>query len=175
MNAKNIFGAVTVAIALFFMWPGIFGSWAEMRALKAAVAERKTLVAEREKILKNAADEYANYQTVVKGEAGTTFKALVPTKKDSAELVSAAQAIATTSGLQLEKISINEDKAKKDSQYATMTLKLEMNGSYSGLRAFLTDLESYVRVLNVKSLDLGANSQTGAMKFTVEAETYFIK
>jgi Tfp pilus assembly protein PilO len=175
MNAKNIFGAVMVAIALFFVWPGIFNSWAEMRSLKAAVAERKILVAEREAILKNAADEYKNYQTVVKGDAGTTFKSLVPTKKDSAELVSATQAIATTSGLQLEKISISEDRAVKDAQYATIKLKLEMSGPYSGLRAFLSDLESYVRILNVKNLAISTDVQTGTMKFTVEAETYFIK
>ena len=43
MNAKNMFGAITVAIALFFLWPAVFGSWSEMRALKDALAERTQL------------------------------------------------------------------------------------------------------------------------------------
>jgi len=175
MNAKNIFGAVTVAIALFFVWPGIFGSWAEMRALKAAVVERKALAAERESILKNAADEYANYQTILKGEAGTTFTSLVPTKKDAAELISAAEAIATTSGLQLSKIEIVEPRTQKDAQYATLVLKLELLGQYSGLRSFLADLETYVRILNVKKLDIANDAQSESTRFTIEAETYFIK
>jgi len=175
MNAKNAFGAITVAIALFFLWPGVFSSWSEMRALKEAVAEREKLVVERDAILKDAAEEYAKYQRILKGTSATTFTSLVPAKKDTAELVSAVGAIAATSGLQLAKIQVLESTAAKNADpYATMTLAIELSGQYTGLTSFLRDLENYVRVLNVKSIEIGSDD-AGVLKFAVRADTYYIK
>lgn len=175
MNAKNVFGAVTVAIALFFLWPAVFGSWSEMNALKAALAERTQILADREAILADASKEYTTLQDIMKGSTATTFTSLIPVQKDTAELISAASAIATNSGLQLTTISINEpEKPKKDEAYYSMRISMELAGEYSGVRSFLRDFESYVRVLNVKSLSLSQDDQAG-MRIEMEAETYFIK
>jgi Tfp pilus assembly protein PilO len=175
MNAKNAFGAITVAIALFFLWPGVFSSWSEMRALKAAVAEREALVIERDAILKTAADEYAKYREILQGSSATTFTSLVPAKKDTAELVSAVGAIATSAGLELTKIQILQaTSARAADPYATMTLAIELSGAYTSLRTFLQDLETYIRVLNVTSIEI-ASDNAGALKFGVRADTYYIK
>lgn len=176
MNAKNIFGAICVAVALFFIWPAVFGSWSEMQALKTAVKEREDLVAKRDEILKEAATQYVKYTEIKKSDLATVLASFVPIKRDTAELVSAASSIATTSGLQLQKIEVSEaTSAKSKEAYGTMSLTLEMSGGYDGLKTFLRDLESYVRILNVKNLSISKENLGTDMRFTVEADTYFIK
>jgi len=175
MISKNIFGAFTVAVALFFLWPAVFGSWQEKNALQAALAEHEAILAERTRILEKAQTEYATYQKISQGSSGQIFASLVPQKKDAAELVSAAQAIAATSGLQLVKIQMAESKTPSQTQYATLLLTVELSGPYTGLRSFLGDLEKYVRILNVKSVLIASDEQTGELRFSIKAETYYIK
>lgn len=177
MNAKNIFGAFCVAIALFFVWPAVFGSWSEMQALKAAVKEREAIVTQRDAILKEAATQYVKYSEIKKSDLATVLASFVPSKKDSAELVSAASSIAVTSGLQLKSLKVAEaaTRSKSKEAYETMSLSLELSGPYGGLRTFLNDLESYVRLLNVKKIEIRQAQQGGELIFAIQADTYYIK
>lgn len=175
MNAKNIFGAFTLAIALFFVWPGVFGSWQEVSALRSALSERQLLAEQRATILSKAQQEHTKYQTLLTSAAGRTFAELVPVKKDTAELVSAIHDIANASGVQVTQIQMSEAKAQEKEQYRTLTMTIEMSGPYPGLRAFLTNLEQYVRILNVGNIQVSADQTTGQFKYAVKADTYFIK
>lgn len=175
MNSKNIFGAFTVAIALFFLWPGIFSSWAEKSVLQATLAGEKEVLAERTRILAKAREEYATLQNITQSASGENFSSLIPEKKDAAELVSAAQAIAAAAGLQMSKLQIVESATKTAEQYVAMTLVIEMSGPYSGLREFLSNLEDYVRILNVKSIKAESDQRGSGQLFTIRADTYYIK
>ena len=176
MNAKNIFGAICVAVALFFLWPGVFGAWSQLQALRDARTERQALAAKREEILANATKEYARLKQLLQRSAGTTFSSLVPTKKDSAELVSALSTIAATSGLQLTRFETSEPAvATTGEPYATLVLQIELSGDYGALRTFLTDLETYVRILNVRRLEIARDPTSGALSYKIEAETYYVK
>ncbi len=175
MNPKNIFGAFTVAIALFFFWTTIVSSWAEMGALRASLAEHEQVLQERTDILEKFKAEYAKYQKVIQSPVGRTFISLIPVKKSTAELVSASEVIATRSGLQITTIQFTEEKGKPESAYETTTIILEMSGSYTALIAFLRDLESYVRILNIQSLEISQGKQPGVLAFNIRADTYFSK
>ena len=175
MNPKNIFGAFTLAIALFLFWPAVFGSWQEMLALRSALSERQKLLDARTAIFTNAGLEYTKYQAAISGDLGRNFIQLVPVKKNTAELVSAIQDIAQSSGVQLAQVQIGEAKGKEGDQYKTLSLSLEMSGSYPSLRSFLNNLEQYVRILNVESIQVSADRVTGELRYSVKADSYFLK
>jgi Tfp pilus assembly protein PilO len=175
INGKSIFGAFALAIACFFVWPSVVGSWQEMQALRDAVDERQQLNTQRNTILANVRTEYAKYTAVLAGSSGLAFAELVPVRKDVAELVSAIQDMATNSGIQVTEIETSEQSAKEGDQYHTLSLTLALSGSYRTLRAFLGNLEQYVRVLNVRSIDASSDTNTGTLKFSVHADTYFIQ
>jgi Tfp pilus assembly protein PilO len=175
MNAKNIFGAFTLAVALFFVWPAVFGSWAQVSALRSALADRQALADQRTAILSKADQEYTQYQTLVSGSSGRAFAELVPVKKDSAELVSALQDIANNSGVQVTQIQVSEAKAKEGSQYQTLSMTITLTGSYPGLRTFLAGLENYVRILNIGAIQISVDQTTGQFNYSVKADAYFIQ
>ena len=104
MDGKKIFGAFVVAIALFFFWPVVFGSWQEIGALKAAVSERQDLVTQRKEVLANVSSLYTNYKNKLTAQDSLKFSSLIPVRKDSAELISAIQSIANDSSLTVKEI-----------------------------------------------------------------------
>jgi len=175
MNPKNIFGAFTLAIALFFFWPAVYGSWQETQAMRSALSERQQLLERRTIILTNAGQEYTKYQAAISGDTGRNFVQLVPVKKNTAELVSAMQDIAQNAGVQLAQVQIAEAKGKDTDPYKTLSLSLEMSGSYPSLRSFLTNLEQYVRILNVGSIQVSADRTTGQLRYSIKADSYFLK
>ncbi len=175
MNAKNIFGAFMMAVALFFMWPAVIGSWQEMTALRSALAERQQLSEQRTEILAKAAKAQVSYQALLASATGRNFGALVPVKKDTAELVSAIQDIASDAGVQVSQVKLSEDTAIESAPYRTLTLAVDISGSYTGLRVFLSGLERYVRILNVNEIKISLDQQTGQLKYTVTADAYFLK
>jgi Tfp pilus assembly protein PilO len=175
MNRKDIFGAFTLAIALFLFWPMVFGSWQEVGALRAAVGERQQLLDKRTAILTNSVSEYSKYQAAISGDAGRNFIQLVPVKKNTAELVSAIQDIAQSSGMQVSQVQIAEAKGKEAEPYKTLSLGLDMVGTYPTLRTFLGNLEKYVRILNVNSIQVSTDALTGQLRFTIRADSYFLK
>ena len=163
-----------MAVALFFFWPAVYGSWQEVSALRAAVAERQQLLDTRTATLSKAADEYKKLQSALSGN-GQNFLQLVPVKKNTAELVSAVQDIAANAGVQLTQVQIADAKGKDTDPYKTLSISLEMNGTYPALRSFLGDLESYVRILNVNSIQISADASSGQLRYVVKADTYFLK
>jgi len=175
-NSKRIFGAFTIAIALFFLWPVVFGGWAKIGALRAAVAERESILAQREKILANVRSAYSEYTQKLAQEDGKKFAALVPVRKDSAEIVSAVHAIAGDSGVQLGELRTTETKAAGAEQYKTLSLTMDVAGSYASMRQFLASLEQYVRLLNVDTIEASVDASNEAqLRFTIRADAYFIK
>jgi len=176
MDGRKIFGAFTIAIAVFFFWPAVIGTWQEVSALRSAVAERETLLKQRQDILANINAAYAHHQTKLTQQDGQKFSALVPVHKDTAEIISAIQDMSTEAGIVISQIRITENKPTGTEQFKTLTLALEMKGSYASLREFLTNLEKYVRLLNVNAIAISSDpNTTGKLKFSVRADAYFLK
>ncbi|HTP56814.1 MAG TPA: type 4a pilus biogenesis protein PilO [Candidatus Paceibacterota bacterium] len=175
-SGKRIFGAFVIAIALFFMWPGVIGEWQYVSALRDAVAERTDLLSQRTTILATVSSAYADYQSKISAADGIKFAELVPVKKDTAELVSALQDMATTAGAQLTEADVAVDQSKSAAQYQTLKLSLQLNGTYGSLRQFLGAVEQYVRVLNVDSIQASVDTRNpGQLNFTILADAYFLK
>lgn len=175
-TGKNIFGAFTVAIALFFFWPGVVGSWQRVAALRAAAAARQELLAKRTEILANVRTAFQEYQSKLSETDGKKFAELVPVHKDTAEIISAIQDMAGGSGVTLSEIRMSETAGSATAQFKTLSMNLQLAGSYRSLRTFLTSLEQYVRLLNVDTIEATADTRTpGQLKFAIRADAYFLK
>lgn len=175
IDSRKIFGAFIIAIALFFFWPTVIGSWQEVSALRAAAAEREDLLSKRQETLAKVASVYADYQSKLSQQDSQKFAALVPVRKDIAELTSAIQDIADNSGIAVNEVQISEGK-DTTGQFKTFSLSLNTQGSYASLHSFLQGLEQYVRLLNVNTIQITSDTQDpGRLHFTIKADTYFLK
>ena len=176
ITGKKIFGAFAVAVALFFFWPAVVGKWQTVSALRRAQAERQDLLRARQEILASAAAAYQEYTTKLDAADGQKFAALVPVRKQQAELISAIQDMAAGSGMTVNEVRISEEAGKGDTRFKALSMSLDMGGTYRALRTFLADLEQYVRLLNVDSIEVSRDTSIpGRLKFSVKASAYFLK
>jgi Tfp pilus assembly protein PilO len=176
MDKKHLFGAFIVAIALFFFWPAVVGKWQQVSALRETVAERQDLLKRRQEIFTNLAKQYQEYTAKLTQADGQKFAALVPVRKDQAEILSAMQDIAKDSGVTLNEMRISEGTGAPSTQFKTLSISLDMGGNYRSLRSFLSDLESYVRLLNVNTIQVSEDTRAaGQLKFAIKADAYFLK
>lgn len=174
-SGKRIFGAFVIAIALFFAFPVVLGGFQRIGAFRTAVAEREDLLSQRAAILENVNRQYADYAEQSGTDVGRALAAFVPVKKDTAELISALEDIARQSGVTLEEFSIGEARGRPTTgTYETLVLSMKLHGSYGSFQTFLASMESYVRLLNVISLQLSAEDD-GTLAFQLTAELYFLK
>jgi Tfp pilus assembly protein PilO len=175
-TGKRIFGAFVLAAAVFAFFPVVLGGWARVSALKAAVAEREDLLAERTKVLADVDAQWAEYEQNITGEDGTKFTAIIPAAKDTAELVSAVSAIADGAGASIANLSFAEPKGKLSGNYRALTMSADVSGSYGALREFLSSLERYVRILHVKQIEVSSDDRNpGSLRFSITADAYFLK
>lgn len=175
-SGKRIFGAFSVAIALFFVWPAIVGGWMRVNAMRAAVAEREEILLKREEILADVQEQYAELFRRTGTQEGQKFSAFVPVKKDAAEVVSALQGIAVESGATLLEVRTSEPRPKSGQQQKVLSLSIDLQGSYASLRGFLAGMEQYVRLVNVQSIEAAPDSrQPGLVRFAIEADAYFLQ
>ena len=175
-GGKRIFGAFAIAIALFFFWPAVVGQWQVVSALRAAVAERTDLLAKRQQILGTVSTAYEEYQSKVGAADGQKFGELVPVQRDTASLLSALQDIAFRAGAQLSEVNIADTKSTTGQQYKSLTLSMKLAGSYGALRQFLAGVESYVRVLDVDTIQATTDTRNpGQILFAVQSRAYFLK
>lgn len=175
-NSKKIFGGFAVGIALFFFWPAVIGGWQEIGALRDAAAQREMLLEQRQAILNDVQSSYAQYQQLLNEQDGDRFAALVPVRKDSAEILSALQAIASEVGVALGEVRMSEDQSSANTTFMTLSLVVELSGSYQGMHQFVARLEQYVRLLNVQSIEVVTDTQNpGTVRFSIFADAYFIR
>lgn len=174
MNGRRIFGAFTIAAALFAFWPAVVGSWLRVSALRDGVAQREDLLTQRQDILANLAEVSAQYQQQISETSGRNLLAIVPVTKDVAELVSALEGMAARSGVVLNEIQVGEGVVSRDAVAETLTINIEMTGSYGALRTFLDAMEREIRLLNVTDISISGDSVAG-LSFSVAAEAYFIE
>jgi Tfp pilus assembly protein PilO len=174
--SKRIFGAFIAGIALFFVWPAIVGGWQKVGAMRDAVAEREQLLQKRQEILANVQTASDEYQRRLSAADGQKFAAFVPVRKDTAEIISALQAIATESGAQLGEVHTTETRTKEGEQYKTISLIIQLRGAYPNMRQFLDRLEQYVRLLNVQTIEVSPDAGgSGGLLFKISADAYFIQ
>lgn len=173
---KSIFGSFAVAIALFLFWPLVLGSWNQKEELLTARIEREELLKKRIGALDKINKEYAEYEKVLKGPDGKKFIALVPTKKNAPEIISALQDVSTSSGVEVTEVSINEGKVPASQGYRVLDLVFELKGQYESIRSFLDKLEEYVRILNVDSLEIASDIRIpNQLNVTVRAQAYYLQ
>lgn len=177
MGARNIFGAFVIAIALFSFWPFVVGRYQQVSAMKKELAVREALVDTRQGALENIDAEFAKFQSqLAGGDDLNKFVAMVPSGVDSATILSSIDAIAAGTGVQLVEVSVSENRSRGKTSTKSVAISLELEGRYESFAAFLAQLESNVRLMDVQTLDLSENAQVpGVIQFQLTANAYFLQ
>lgn len=175
-----------IGIVVFLDVPkiqGILGLRKEIKNQEEIFLEKQILLAKVEKLQKTYEE---NRESLEK----TSY--ILPSDQDIPNLIVQLESLALESGLILEGINFStEGESLKDKatsarktetgtiakDYQTMTVALELMGSYSGFKAFLQSIEENMRLMDVSSVDFSVeNTEFGSFSdFSLRLRTYYQK
>src|SRR3990167_3551132 len=124
---KNMVGASLIALSLFLLWAVDYTEYKKIPALREAITQRETTLAERRAILENVQRLSAEYDQ--KTADIKRFASIVPAKKEVAEFISTVETVAAQSGIGLEDVSVQDTK-KTDQPINALNVVLNLTGSY---------------------------------------------
>ncbi len=175
MNAyKGVVPVLLVVIALggayFFTYP----QWTELGVNRAALAEVKKA---NDELKKSEADlqNFVRQYKAMEAERAQASK-ILPLKRDQMyDVLTNLDKFATTSGVNLSSLGVNEaaDKGVENS-ITRIELTIEATGSYPSIKAFIMQLDSSLRLMDVDSILVQAQEST-TLKVQLNLRTYYQK
>ena len=108
---------------------------------------------------------------------------LLPDSVDNVRLIININDIAEKYGMNIKDIQISEDNANSGEtlgpntqSYGTITLSFGITSTYENFEAFLKDLESSLRIVDVTSLSFSsASAKNDTYDYSVSLQTYWLK
>ncbi len=169
---KQYIGAGLIALGLFLVWMLAVPAYNKISAYQSAIHDRQATLDERSKIFQHIQD--LNGQ--LRANVGDTrrFAAVIPTKKELAELISAIDRIALNAGIQVSEINVSENRQGKET-YNSMSLSLKIVGQYANLLSFFDGIEKNIRLLDVLTTEISRDVGSPTLSVKVIANAYFLK
>lgn len=156
----------SVITAVGFVWP----KYQEYSLLKAQIEEKKDRLASGEQAL----DQLEKTQEMVSARQSDFDKlqAALPQDAGLPVVYDHVQKLGGESGLVVTSIegSAAEDPVK---ELETLVFRVELIGSYEGLKSFLVEAKRSSRILNVNTLSIAGDGESpGALNIEVELVAY---
>lgn len=173
---------VVIAGGIFFGF--INPTYVEIQTLRAeeatydgALSKSRELQSVRDQLL-------ARYNTFPTDDLMRLTK-LVPDTIDNVRLILDLDGIASGYGMHVRSVSLNANASQAsrtaageigpgDARHDYVTLSFSVNGTYDTFRAFLADLESSLRLVDIDSLSF-SSTPTGIYEYAIGIKTYWLK
>jgi Tfp pilus assembly protein PilO len=181
---RNIISIIFIIAALalfgFFINPryaGIRELQAEAASFDSALERSKELIATRDALL----SKYNAFSS----DSITRLNTLLPNSIDTVRLIIDINTLANKYGMSLASINIgipdeaagnNNTLGPSGKDFGVLSLSFNVVTSYDRFRAFLTDLEQSLRLMDVTSVDFAIPEQgTGLTTYGMTVTTYWLK
>lgn len=173
---------IIIAGGIFFGF--VNPTYTEVKALRAEESTYETALS-RSKELQAVRDQLlARYNTFPR-ESLTRLGRLVPDTIDTVRLILDLDSMAARYGMHIRNVSLNSGASASsraavgeigpgDARYDYVTLSFSVSGTYDTFRAFLADLESSLRLVDVTSVSF-SSTQTGIYDYALAVKTYWLK
>ncbi|GEM_PF-5474954 len=173
---QSLIGALLISAAGFLSFFFVLQTYDNLNQLRTAVAERRTLLESRTKIIDDVLKLKQDYDA--KKAEIDKISSIIPSRKQLPELVSAFESMASTNGLALNSLNIaeNENSSEEDAgnPFKTMNIQNKLNGSYESFRNFLSSVESSRRLIDINTAKLNLE-ETGEILIEINGRAYILK
>lgn len=181
---RNIVSIILIALSLALF--GVFTNprYDNVRELQAE-ANAFDSALERSKELISIRDALLSKYNAFPSDSIARLNAMLPNSIDTVRLIIDVNTLAGKYGMSLSAITIGapdeaavsgQSLGPSTSEYGTLSLSFAVTARYDRFRAFLTDLERSLRLIDVTRVGFGpASQETGQTTYTVELTTYWLK
>lgn len=176
--------ALIIFIAAFVFYSSfIKKEFTDIEQLRGEVAAKTQLLAEQQNAVSQVRSLLQQYEGVA--QLQQTISLSLPQAEDLAMVVAQFNAIANNSGVSIDSINVAAAPIQSTASsslvysYGVSKFNLKVVGSYESFKSFIQSLETNVRVMDVKSIKLGATSiggqktQQNIFNYDLTVEAYY--
>lgn len=170
---------IVIAAGIFFGF--IDPTYQRVKTLRAEEANFDQALT-RSKELQQVRDQLlSRYNTFPQSDLERLEK-LIPDNVDNVRLILDFDALASAYGMRIRDVELetNDSRAARgqvgsdENRYDSLILSFSVTGTYDTFRAFLSDLEESLRLVDVTAISFTANT-TGVYDYSVAVKTYWLK
>ena len=182
MKSLIPFIVVAVSVGAYFMY--INPAFREINILREKMTEY-TDVLEKSKELKNKRDSVLSAYNNISEEDITRLNKIIPETFDTVLLANDINDIASRYGLSVKDIRVNTpDSGSRvvlaepmNKLYKTTAVTFGLNGQYEQFVKFMKDIESSLRLLDVRSLTVKSSGKPGSnsLDYSLAVYTYSLR
>lgn len=170
---------LVIAVGLFFTFTN--PKYQEVKNLQKEAGEYRQVLDSTERIMDTVALLSASYQDIPKEELDRLSKVLPPTL-DTVGLALDLDTIASKHGIAIRNVAVVSGPGKSgslvggdpDSPVGEKTISFSFISNYEDFRSFLDDLETSLRIIDVKSVTFATND-AGLYQHNISVDTYWLK
>ena len=172
---------IALSIGMYFLY--IKPMSIEIRGLNAKKDEYQNVL-DRVKEIKDKRDAILLEYNSISSEELERLNKIIPDEVDSALMSNDINFLATQNSLKLKEFKLSENNSDSreeiitdtGSVYKTRVLSMRLSGSYAGFQAFLRDLESSLRLVDISSLSIKSDGvNNDSLDYSLEANTYSLR
>ncbi|MBI3046365.1 MAG: type 4a pilus biogenesis protein PilO [Candidatus Harrisonbacteria bacterium] len=147
---------------------------------RGELASKSNLLEKQQAVMTNMQNLIAQYRSTER--LGDSLSLALPVKENVSSVMSQLNAVSQFSGLALQSVGISylpiksaPGKSSLNQGLGAFRLDLRLFGNYSGLKKFLSALETNIQIMDVKALKLEPASKTESDIFTylLTVDTYY--
>jgi hypothetical protein len=170
-NNKHLIGVSLIALGLFLFWVFPYAEYQKISILQAGITERDAVIKERTAIIDNVKKIKEEYSR--RGSELNNFSAVVPSKKSTAEILLAIEAIASQTGNMITETGFSGT-PPKNTEYAVLQTVIKGRGGYGALKGMLEGFEKNIPLIDVQSIKMSLDPQSLQLNYEINAVTYYI-
>lgn len=178
MKNSTAFILLLISAGLFYTF--IMPQYAKVKELRAQAASYRSVLDSATEVAQRRDELSLKYQALPKDEIANLEK-ILPEGVDIVELAINLDTIASKYGISVKGIKVGSDRennttsvvSTQSGPYKKVTVSFDFVASYDNMRKFLKDLETNMRIIDVRSLSFTA-AENGLNDYRVTADTYWI-
>ena len=167
--------SVLIAVLLVFLY--IKPTYDGVLAVADEIAKYDVAILQMQEMEQKKQELLATFTSISSLDRGRLEK-MIPNEVAPVHLLTEIDAIATAHNMSMEGITFSESENKQAAlgvestdEYHPLTLQFTVNASYDDFIFFLKDLESSLRLIDVREISLEV-SEEGSYGYTVTLDTY---
>lgn len=171
---KNYIGTGLVAISVFVLYAFGWNYFSNIQTYNTAITGANATLVEKQSILEKIGILNEQYKT--RRSSIDRISSLIPTKKNTAELISSIEKISSDSGIRVSRLLISDTKSIAANDYNELRIELFTAGNYQSLISMLSTFERNIRLLDVNEISVTRDLQNPLLlNFTVVTSAYYLK
>ena len=179
-------GIIVICAGAYYMYIGPMVK--EVNGMRLKLQDYKTIEANTVE-LKNSLEAKVSAFSSIPDEDMAKLDKIIPTKLNNVILVADLNTITARSGMVVknvkltEVVSDNPDQVVAESQtkpYKVVSAEFTVSGTYDQFIRFLKDLETSIRLFDVRSVDIKSGQksdkgQNSTLEYTLKIDSYYLR